>query len=215
MPTANGPCRFGQYCHLVRRTKLDEQGYDDVPHHDDHLQRRLPVHRRATRNDLVRTAWRAVVAQDILMKLLLKTRPYEIEKGRTDEVYQEGLEDVAAALRHEGVTHKERLANMVAALTRSRDRFRAVPATLRSLPAAHRRRRRDLLPPQHLLQHRPCPRGRGARRGVLAEPTSASGSGTPTTSSGGASSRSGRRFTRTGWCAASRPVMQHATSRRC
>ena len=37
--------------------------------------------------DLVRTAWRAVVAQDILMKLLLKTRPYEREKGAADAVY--------------------------------------------------------------------------------------------------------------------------------
>ena len=46
----------------------------------------------------MRTAWRAVVAQDILMKLLLKTRPYELEKGATDAVYHESLEDVGAAV---------------------------------------------------------------------------------------------------------------------
>ena len=46
--------------------------------------------------DLIRTAWRAVVAQDILMKLLLKTRPYEREKGAADAVYQESLDDVPA-----------------------------------------------------------------------------------------------------------------------
>ena len=30
MPEANGPCRFGQYRHLIRRT-LDDLGYTDVP----------------------------------------------------------------------------------------------------------------------------------------------------------------------------------------
>ena len=29
LPTANGPCRFGQYVGLLRRV-LDEQGYEDV-----------------------------------------------------------------------------------------------------------------------------------------------------------------------------------------
>ncbi len=62
------------------------------------------------------------------MKLLLKTRPYEREKGRTDAVYQESLEDVAAALEARDVTHDERLANMITAVTRSRDRFRGIPA---------------------------------------------------------------------------------------
>jgi len=30
MPTANGPCRFGQYMQLIRRT-FDDLGYNDVP----------------------------------------------------------------------------------------------------------------------------------------------------------------------------------------
>ena len=42
------------------------------------------------------------------------------------------------------------------------------PRRLRRRAAAHRRGRRDLLPPEHLLQLRPDPRGRGAGRGVLA-----------------------------------------------
>ncbi|MBM3147224.1 MAG: hypothetical protein FJ000_04925 [Actinobacteria bacterium] len=126
LPTANGPCRFGQYNHLVRRT-LDDLGYEQVPlmtitSSDGY--RSIGEYG----NDLVRTGWRAVVAQDILMKMLLKTRPYETQKGRTDIVYQESLDDVAAALEARDVTHDERLANMKAALLRSRDRFRAVPA---------------------------------------------------------------------------------------
>ena len=125
MPTANGPCRFGQYMHLIRRT-LDDMGYPEVPvvtitSNDGYSS----IGQYST--DLIRTAWRAVVAQDILMKLLLKTRPYEIEKGSTDAVYQESLDDVVAAIEG-SAAHRQRLAAMVEALTRSRERFRAVPA---------------------------------------------------------------------------------------
>jgi predicted nucleotide-binding protein (sugar kinase/HSP70/actin superfamily) len=126
MPSANGPCRFGQYLHLIR-TKFDELGFGDVPvisitSNDgyssigDYSQ------------DLVRTAWRAVLTQDILMKLLLKTRPYEREKGSTDAVYHESLVEVGDAVSLVGCTHKERLAAISAAMLRARDRFRALPA---------------------------------------------------------------------------------------
>jgi predicted nucleotide-binding protein (sugar kinase/HSP70/actin superfamily) len=126
MPSSNGPCRFGQYLHLIR-SKFNELGYSDVPvisitsgdgysSIGDYSQ------------DLVRTAWRAVLAQDILMKLLLKTRPYEREKGASDAVYQQSLEDVGEAVSLQGVSHKERLAAIVPAMVRARDRFRAVPA---------------------------------------------------------------------------------------
>ena len=37
MPTANGPCRFGQYLHLVK-AKFDELGYSDVPDREHHLE---------------------------------------------------------------------------------------------------------------------------------------------------------------------------------
>ncbi len=124
MPTANGPCRFGQYMHLIRRT-LDDLGYDDVPvititSNDGYSS--IGQYSR----DLIRTAWRAVVAQDILMKLLLKTRPYEVKKGVTDAVYHASLADVDAALELQDVSHKERLAAILAALERSRERFRAL-----------------------------------------------------------------------------------------
>ncbi len=126
MPEANGPCRFGQYRHLIRRT-LDDLGYEDVP-----VMTITSSDGYASigeySQDLIRTAWRAVVAQDILMKFLLKTRPYETEKGAADAVYQESLDDVAGALSLMGVSHKERLAAVIEAVARSRDRFRAVPA---------------------------------------------------------------------------------------
>jgi predicted nucleotide-binding protein (sugar kinase/HSP70/actin superfamily) len=124
LPTANGPCRFGQYNHLVRRV-LNDHGYTDVPlmtitSSDGY--RSIGEYG----NDLVRTGWRAVLAQDILMKMLLKTRPYEVAAGSADTVYRQGLEEAAAALSAMDITHKQRLADLRAALQRSRDRFRAL-----------------------------------------------------------------------------------------
>ncbi|MEZ5125580.1 MAG: hypothetical protein R2826_04960 [Thermoleophilia bacterium] len=126
MPTANGPCRFGQYLHLIR-AKFQEMGYGDVPvitisSSDGYSS--IGDYSR----DLIRTAWHAVVSQDILMKMLLKTRPYETEKGSTDAAYQRALEEVGDAVSVAGISHKERLAAIVGALTAARDRFRDLPA---------------------------------------------------------------------------------------
>jgi predicted nucleotide-binding protein (sugar kinase/HSP70/actin superfamily) len=126
MPTANGPCRFGQYMHLIRRT-LDDLGYPQVPvititSSDGYAS----IGKYS--QDLVRTAWRAVVAQDILMKMLLKTRPYEVVRGSADAAYHECLADVGAAVEQRDVSHRQRLAATVKALTRCRERFHAVEA---------------------------------------------------------------------------------------
>jgi len=126
MPTANGPCRFGQYLHLIRTT-FDEIGYQDIPlitiTSNDGYQSIGDYS-----IDLVRTAWRAVVAQDILMKALLKTRPYERHKGDADRVYLDSIVEVGEALSLMGVSHRQRLAAVRAALLKARDRFRAIPA---------------------------------------------------------------------------------------
>jgi predicted nucleotide-binding protein (sugar kinase/HSP70/actin superfamily) len=126
MPTANGPCRFGQYLHLIN-AKFREMGYDDVPvititSSDGYSSI------GSYSSDLIRTAWRAVLTQDILMKLLLKTRPYELEKGSTDAVYHQCLKEVGDAVSLNGVSHKERMAAIVPAMYAARHRFRAIPA---------------------------------------------------------------------------------------
>jgi predicted nucleotide-binding protein (sugar kinase/HSP70/actin superfamily) len=126
MPTANGPCRFGQYLHLIK-AKFDELGYGDVPvitisSNDGYTS--IGDYSQ----DLVRTAWRAVLSQDLLMKFLLNTRPYEREKGPADAAYIRGLEETGEALSLQGVSQKERLKAVVKALARAADRFRAIPA---------------------------------------------------------------------------------------
>ena len=124
MMTANGPCRFGQYA-VYQRKILDDNGFQDV-------MILSPTSANSYEDiggqDILRTGWRAMVSSDILMKMLLKTRPYEINKGETDQVFGNALDDVCDAIREPGVNHKQKLANMRSALIRARDAFRAIPA---------------------------------------------------------------------------------------
>ncbi|MDI7267216.1 MAG: acyl-CoA dehydratase activase [Myxococcota bacterium] len=79
MPTAEGPCRFGQYATLHRQI-LDDNGFGDVvivsPSSYNSYQG-IPERIR-------REMWRAIVASDLLFKAICKARPYEREAGAVD-----------------------------------------------------------------------------------------------------------------------------------
>ena len=99
MPSGSGPCRFGQY-HRFHRMVLSEHGFDNVPiyapNQDDKLYNELNI----LGGKFMRLGWRAIVATDLLIKMLHETRPYEKNQGETDRVY------TRAALRHQG-GHRE------------------------------------------------------------------------------------------------------------
>lgn len=124
MPTSNGPCRFGHYYPLLKQIFLDRKepvmviapssatGYEDIGN---------------GARDLVRTGWRAVVASDILRKMLHLTRPFEVNPGQTDAVFSESLDRVCAALALREVSHAHRLRQIIKALEKARDQFRTIP----------------------------------------------------------------------------------------
>ena len=91
MPAASGPCRFGQYNRLHRMI-LDEIGLQQVPifvfdqtggYHRDMsaLGRNFRLH-----------AWRAIAILDSMQKIVLERRPYEVNKGEIDTVYNHWLD---------------------------------------------------------------------------------------------------------------------------
>ncbi|HTY81866.1 MAG TPA: acyl-CoA dehydratase activase, partial [Dehalococcoidales bacterium] len=91
MPSASGPCRFGQYNRL-HRLVLDELGLEQVPvlvfdqtggYHKDlaALGRNFRLH-----------AWRGIAILDSMQKLVLERRPYEVNAGEIDAVYKEQLD---------------------------------------------------------------------------------------------------------------------------
>jgi len=93
MPTAFGPCRFGQY-NKFHRLVLDDLGFAKVPmiildqtkdyHGDlDNLGA-----------DFKRYAWNAILMVDILHKLQREARAYEINPGDANRAYAECLDEL-------------------------------------------------------------------------------------------------------------------------
>ncbi len=121
MPTADGPCRFGQYAAYMRRL-LDAHGYPQV-------EVLSPTSRNAygglgsLARPFVRTAWRALVAADILQKLLLQHRPYERRMGAADATFEECLNEICAAFEKGPSVPAEQLRRLRSALVRCRLRF--------------------------------------------------------------------------------------------
>jgi predicted nucleotide-binding protein (sugar kinase/HSP70/actin superfamily) len=99
MPSGNGPCRFGQY-HRFHRLVLDDLGFHHVPIYSPNQDETLYSDLGIMGSQFTRLGWQGIVAVDLLMKKLLETRPYEKEKGKTDQVYQESLKKLCEAILH-------------------------------------------------------------------------------------------------------------------
>jgi len=126
MPTAPGPCRFGQYSQFQRKV-FDDLGYKDLmilsPTSETGYEE-LGEH--AT--DFIRTAWWAVVVSDALRKSLLKTRPYERNRGETDRVHDHVLSRVCGIIEVPGEPLGEKFENILSAMKEIPGEFRAIPA---------------------------------------------------------------------------------------
>ncbi len=127
MPTAEGPCRFGQYAPYLRQV-LDEMGHTGVPiisptskdGYDGIGQTQgSPI-------DMIRSLWRGLVCGDILVKMLLKTRPYETVAGDTDNAFEESLDLIEKVMETPGLSSRARLSELVSTLRKARDLFRNV-----------------------------------------------------------------------------------------
>ncbi|MCG6922298.1 MAG: hypothetical protein LJF15_14615 [Acidobacteria bacterium] len=118
MPTGPGPCRFGQYRVLLQMV-LAGQGVGPVeivsPTTDDSYALFGEDPRR-----LRQRSWQAIVAVDLLAKLLHETRPYEVTHGDCDRAYHTSLEGVVDAFEERGVRALAR------ALRDAADRFSSV-----------------------------------------------------------------------------------------
>jgi predicted nucleotide-binding protein (sugar kinase/HSP70/actin superfamily) len=119
MGGSGGPCRFGQY-NTLQRMVLDDLGYPDVPIYAPNQASSFYSDLGMIGRQFLRLAWQGLVAVDLLDKAAMQTRPYELEPGATEAVYQECLDEACATL----ATDYHRLPQ---ALARSRARFAAIP----------------------------------------------------------------------------------------
>jgi len=126
MPTAHGPCRFGQYWPALESV-FEQRGLDDVliinPNSSNGYE-------GISGNGLVfyRTAWLGLVAADIMRKMLLKTRPYEKTKGTSDSVYENGLRALEKVFEIPGMNYRTRIKMVRDTLVGYRDEFRGIDA---------------------------------------------------------------------------------------
>ncbi len=89
MPSASGPCRFGQYS-VVLRKFFDEGGFDKVPmispsSEKNYADADLP---KKQVNIIVKLSFKGMLANELLKSCLLRCRPYEINKGESDRLYK-------------------------------------------------------------------------------------------------------------------------------
>jgi predicted nucleotide-binding protein (sugar kinase/HSP70/actin superfamily) len=126
MPTAEGPCRFGQYAPFLAKT-LRQIGYGDV--------QILSPTSKNSYSDLgeistpfMRAGWRALVAADVIRKALHRTRPYEAVPGSSDKAYRESITDLCLTIEKSCADNDCQLHCIVASMERARERFRRVAA---------------------------------------------------------------------------------------
>ncbi len=118
MPSASGPCRFGHYNH-THRIIFDRLGYHDIPlvspDAKDSYSKSMGLDLRFRRY-----AWQGIVAVDLLTKLTFETRPYEKNRGETDEIQKYYLNRICQAVE----AGKNKIFKL---MTDMREGFAAIP----------------------------------------------------------------------------------------
>ncbi len=126
MPTAGGPCRFGQYKNLFEKI-LREKGLENVqvvaPTSADGYEGM-----GGNAGNLVRLGWWSIVCADAVRKLLLQTRPYEKNNGDTDQVHSESLRVLSSIIEKQDLPLKEKFKALVNSLAEIGKKFAAIPA---------------------------------------------------------------------------------------
>jgi predicted nucleotide-binding protein (sugar kinase/HSP70/actin superfamily) len=117
---AGGPCRFGQYVPYMKKVFRD-MGYPQIP-----IITLTSDSGYNVAGNFQRVAWFALVCGDILRKLLLKTRPYEVHAGDTDKVHQESLQQIASIIEAPAESSKIKIKALIDGLVEVRDRFRRI-----------------------------------------------------------------------------------------
>ena len=99
MPDHNGPCRFGQY-NQFQRILFDRLGYKEAelmtPSNDTSYADLAGDKSQRFRIN----AWKAIVAFDYIRKLYRETRPYELNNGDAEAVYEAALKRAEASVEN-------------------------------------------------------------------------------------------------------------------
>lgn len=126
LPSTAGPCRFGQY-HLLVKRMLDKLGLQGIPIISPNFEDGYSQLGEQG-GQIMRYVWWALVAGDLLRKMLHRVRPYERVAGQTDQVYRKAISLVERTLAEEGRSRKQKFTELQDCLKTCRTLFDAVPA---------------------------------------------------------------------------------------
>ncbi len=124
MPTAGGPCRFGQYAPFLRQI-LNDIGYEEImvvsPTSADGYGGLGDM-----AGPLMRLGWWGLVGSDTLRKMLHVYRPYETRAGDADRAHEEALDIFCGAMEDRSVPLGKKPDRLAGALEAGRDAFRRI-----------------------------------------------------------------------------------------
>jgi predicted nucleotide-binding protein (sugar kinase/HSP70/actin superfamily) len=123
--SGHGPCRFGQYVPYMRAV-FASLGYQDAALVSPTFENGYRDFGESA-NLFARNAWRALVAADLLQKLLFKSRPYEQSAGTADLVYEECISDLCRVLEVPYRKPRDQMRALRESLLLARRRFRELP----------------------------------------------------------------------------------------
>jgi predicted nucleotide-binding protein (sugar kinase/HSP70/actin superfamily) len=125
MPTAGGPCRFGQYSPFTQQV-MEEMGHGEIlivsPTSADGY-----ASLGENAGDVVKLGWWGLVASDAFRKMLHIYRPYETRQGAADEAHAKSLKLFCDTMADRSEPLGRKLNSLVGAMEGARDIFRAVP----------------------------------------------------------------------------------------
>jgi predicted nucleotide-binding protein (sugar kinase/HSP70/actin superfamily) len=124
MATGQGPCRFGQYVPHFKSV-FRSLGFSDITIVSPSFENGYVDYGEAS-SAFVRSGWRAIVAADLMHKLLLRARPYEMQAGGADAAYEESLSDLSNVLEQRYGGCADQMKELQAGLLRARARFRSL-----------------------------------------------------------------------------------------
>ena len=128
MPLTHGPCRFGQY-NQMQKILLKELGYPDVPIISPGAPESSQFYKEYDMQGKkgARLLSRAMIGAftiDYMTKYLHSTRPYEINKGETELVYNGLIEMISEKLRDPG--NEKVLASMAVIMSLAEKKFSSI-----------------------------------------------------------------------------------------
>ncbi len=130
LPTADGPCRFGQYKQLFEKI-LHEKGLDEV----------MVVSPTSANgyegisdeaSHLIRLGWWSIICADALRKLLLQTRPYETNERETDLVHKDCLDILCKVIERPDLSMKEKFIELIETMDLIGKKFSGISADYES-----------------------------------------------------------------------------------